>query len=275
MGTDSDSMSDDEVARIFRDNDNLGDDSSFWIRAARQLFVDQSPLGPMTLLTTGLSSDSQMPLGLLAHTKNNRLVFWPALGKGLKMECDGQVVDMFHHVTVEFPKGRIHLTSYDANGKHIPIGKSLRVVQYPNSPLSVCCILLVKADVLRSQETMFQRKIRVPPGHEKRMNEWFLQYSQSISTAESRLAPSIEGYDYVCYGLYFGPHPLTVEQLPPDFLPLEILRSQVDGCELTPDCQTCLTPFKVGDRTLWIATACPPGTLRKQVVVHFARRRSV
>ena len=80
---------------------------------------------------------------------------------------------------------------------------------------------------------------------------------------------------YACYGLYFGPHPLTLEQLPPDLLQLEILRSQVDGFELTPDCQTSLTPFKVGDRTLWIATACPSGNLRKQVVVHFARRRLV
>lgn len=270
-----DELSDDDFARIFRDNDDLGDDSSFWIRAARELFVKQSPLGPVTLLTTGPTSESQMSLALLSHTKNERLVIWPALGKGLKMECDGQVVDLFHHVTVEFPKGKIHLTSYDVSGTPIRIGQALRVVQYPNSPLSVCYVMLVKTEVLKEQETMIQRKLRVPPGHEQRLQDWFLEYLKSITISESRLTPNDGGYDYVYYGIFLGPRPLAVDQLPLDLLPIDILRSEVDGFELTPEYQTSVTPFKVGDRTLWIATACPPGILRKQVVVRFPRRRSV
>ncbi len=274
MNANASASDDDGIARVFRENDNLGDDSSFWVRAARQLYVEQKPIGQMTLLSTGPTKDSQMSLGLFTCTQKRRLVFWPALSTGRTMESDGGVGPTFHHITLEFPKGRIHLTTYDANGEKVPSPKSFRAVPLGDSPLSVCWMILTKVDVLRNQDTMIQRKIQVAAKHEKRLTDWFASFLGSIQYAETLLAPPDADYDYVYYAIFLGPHTMGQEDLPRHILPLDVVRSYIDGWNATPEYEIRVTPFTVGECTLWIAAACPPGVFKNPVVAHFPRRRS-
>jgi len=65
----------DEIARIFQEQENVGADSSLWLRALRQLTIHGKPVGRILVFTVSLADQRKMPFGMLTLTTNNRLVF--------------------------------------------------------------------------------------------------------------------------------------------------------------------------------------------------------
>jgi hypothetical protein len=63
-----------DVARLFREHDDLGTGSSLWLRPLRQLFAEGKPVGPVIVLTFPVGS-RRFPFGVVSSTSNNRLIF--------------------------------------------------------------------------------------------------------------------------------------------------------------------------------------------------------
>ncbi|MCH7873664.1 MAG: hypothetical protein IID33_18345 [Planctomycetes bacterium] len=64
---------DDQVARLFKENDDLGAASSLWLRPLRQLFEHGKPIGQVRALTISLVEKQSLPFGMIMYTEKNRL----------------------------------------------------------------------------------------------------------------------------------------------------------------------------------------------------------
>lgn len=169
---------DDDIGRQFRENDSVGDSSSFWYRATRQFYESQSPVGAMRMLTTGPSNDDQLPLGLFTYTNKNRLIYWPALAKGRQaVETDGTRLEVFDHITLEFPSEKMHLTYINECGETQRLSREARACRLDGSDLAICFEVLVKIDVLNDQDMGIQRKVNIEPTHRPRMFEWLTSFA--------------------------------------------------------------------------------------------------
>ena len=268
---------DDDVERRFQENDNLGDCSSFWYRATRLFFDGVGPVGKTTMLTAGPSlNDQSLVLGLLTHTKNRRLIYWPALAKGGKMvEDGGETMADFDHITLEFPSERTHLTYYDERGVKQHLSREGRTYPIGNSPLSAWFQILVKIEVLRNQDMEIQRLVQATPEHKSRMVEWLNQFCGSISGAPIIVPLECESQDYIHYAVHLDPKHLPTEQLPPigQLLDNAGLSKYVTGWETGKDYKVAVSPVNVEGVPLRLVAACPPGTLRPSVACLLARRR--
>ncbi|MCH7591608.1 MAG: hypothetical protein IH989_02355 [Planctomycetes bacterium] len=56
---------DDQVARLFKENDDLGAASSLWLRPLRQLFEHGKPIGQVRALTISLVEKQSLPFGMI------------------------------------------------------------------------------------------------------------------------------------------------------------------------------------------------------------------
>ena len=121
----------DDVARLFREHDDIGPDSSLWLRAIGQLTRHGKPLGQAVALVFKAPDLDPLPFGIVTATENNRLVFWPTLPSGLDMPCgDIKAVD---HITLELPSGKSHATGYKANSRPFTIRKGGKSTTIPTA----------------------------------------------------------------------------------------------------------------------------------------------
>jgi hypothetical protein len=265
---------DDEVARRFRENETLGEDSSFWFRATRPLLVDGRPVGKMCCLTTGPTIDDQLPLGLFTYTNKDRLVFWPALSKERYMVLGDERLNILDHITLEFPSEKMHLTYYTDDGEKEHLSDAARAFHYPGTDLAMCFQILVKVEVLQSQETEVQRMVKSPPGHPPRLVEWLQDFAASITFTPSSL-PDYTSCDYIQYAVLLDPQNITEGKLPlvNDIITRDAREQFVDGWESNVEFPVHFSRFRVGECTLLLATSCPPGQLHHPVAFQIARRR--
>ena len=89
----------DDAARLFREHDDIGPDSSLWLRAIGQLTRHGKPLGQAVALAFKAHDLDPLPFGIVTATENNRLVFWPALPNGAEMPCGD--IDAVDHITLD------------------------------------------------------------------------------------------------------------------------------------------------------------------------------
>src|SRR5262245_30409057 len=94
-------MDDDDTARLFRENDNLGADSSVFLRPMRRLLQEGAPPGELIPLFVSLPSNEARPFGALTCTSRNRIIFWPVLPRNADMIAAEGKVGVFDHVTLE------------------------------------------------------------------------------------------------------------------------------------------------------------------------------
>ena len=266
---------DDETARLFRENDTLGDSSSFWYRCTRFIFEKQSPVGKMTLLTTGPTKESQVALGVFTFTRNNRLIYWPALTPANTMMCSDGEVPAFDHITLELPSQRFHLTAYDEAGNKVPVVNGLRTCPIGEYGISGWFKALVKVDVLETQDTAIQRKIPVPEGHLERLTKWMDNFARQLAIKHTMLPVSFEARDYIYYSMFVAGPSFDNENISAvcEAIGHRILDEYVTGCDEKDKFLIQGTRFQVGDCDLVIVTACPPGRLKQRVAIQFARRR--
>ena len=74
-----------DIARLFRENDDIGAQSSLWVRPIRQLLDSGKPIGQLTVLAFRGEGTGAYPFGVLTHTDKQRVVFWPVLPRNADM----------------------------------------------------------------------------------------------------------------------------------------------------------------------------------------------
>jgi len=262
----------DDVARLFREHDDIGPDSSLWLRPLRQLVKDGKPIGQVVALTVSPMEQLKLPFGMLTQTEKNRLIFWPILPSGVNMICAGETVDVFDHITLEFPSEKIHMTAYDTNGQPIHVARAWRTHHFSDCDLALWFFLLVRVSILRQQDIAVQRRVKMPTTDKERRTNEFLCYTQNLRLSNISLPPREPEYDYIYFGLYLAPDSIRADQLSPSILPAgSSMNSQIEGWPEGNVFQIAVSRLTFGQRTICVATACPPGRLRSDVFVGFPR----
>ncbi len=263
----------DDVARMFREHDNIGSDSSLWLRPLRQLLKQGKPIGPIVALTVSPIEQLKLPFGMLAQTEKNRLIFWPILPPNAKVMCAGKNVDVFDHITLEFPSEKIHVTAYDADGQPIHLVRDWKTHHFSDCDLTLWFILLVRVSILRQQDMAVQRRVKAPTtDKERRVNE-FISYAKNLSMSNVSLPPQETEYEYIYFVLYLAPDSITENQFSRMILPTDSsMDSQIEGWRNGHVHQMAVSKLTFGQRTICVAAACPPGELRTDVIFGFPRR---
>lgn len=276
MSIDNISHDNDDVARLFREHDDIGCDSSLWLRSLRQLFKDGKPIGPVVALTVSPMKQLKLPFGMLAQTEKNRLIFWPILPSGVNMICAGETVDVLDHITLEFPSEKIHMTAYDANGQPIHDARVWRTHHFSDCDLAFWFTLLVRVSTLRQQDMAVQRRVKMPTTDKERRTNEFLRYTQKLCIKNISLPPSRAEYNYIYFGLYLASDFITADQLSSSILrSCSLTDSEIEGWTDGNMFQIAVSPLTFGQRLIYVATACPPGRLRSDVSVGFAQNKFV
>jgi hypothetical protein len=266
--------SEDDTARLFRENDNVGHSSSYWYRCMRYFFERQSPVGEMTLLTAGPTDEDQIELGVFTFTRKNRLVFWPALTTASRMQSSDGDIPAFDHITLELPSERFHLTAYDETGAKVKVADGLRTFPIGDSGIAAWFRVLAKVEVLRNQDSAIQRKIPVPAGHLERLVKWMDDFAQNLTVQRTLLPLPPGSRDYIYYSMFVASDTFDNDDIEmAEALGHKILSSHVTGWDSEPHFLTQGTRFHVGNCDLVVVTACPPGTLNRPVAFECARRR--
>lgn len=265
--------SDDDVARLFREHDDIGPDSSLWLRPLRQLFQEGKPVGQMVGLSFAPVQSHPLPFGVLSATGRERLVFWPVLPPGAHIIFGVESVDALDHVTLELPSEKVHVTAYDANGAPVHFARSWRTEHFAGSGFALWFLLLVQVRILEEQATAVQRRVQVPPTDRDRRVEEFARFARGFRLQRAVLPPIPTPHSYVYCGVYLGPELGGAYDLSKVALPAgESLRGEVEGWPDGTDLQVAVSPLRIGERTICVAAACPPGKLLTDVVLGLPKR---
>lgn len=268
-----------DIAKLFKENEDLGALSSLWFRPLRQFLQHGKPTGPMTVLAFRGTHTGAYPFGVLTHTKNNRIVFWPVLPKNADMVAAEGKVGVIDHITLELPNAKTHVTAYDAAGKPSRCGatdfghrEAWRLQRFEGSGLAIWFTILVKWSTLLDQETAVQRCMKAPnPAEAKRRKQVFAHHTAQLRIIDVPLPKSVTVPKYVYCVFYFVTEPERETKLTPDIFLHGDVDSQVDGW---PDGTVFeIQPMKLRyEQTQFlIATACPSGTMRQDIVLGFPR----
>jgi hypothetical protein len=267
------SYNNEDVARLFREHDDIGTDSSLWLRPLLQLLKDGKPVGKVAALTVSPMKQQKLPFGMLTQTEKNRLIFWPILPPGVNMICAGETVKVFDHITLEFPSEKIHMTAYDANSQPIHVARAWGTHHFSDYDLSLWFTLLVRISILYQQDIAVQRRVKMPTNDKERRTNEFVRYAQNISLFNVPLPYSESECDYIYFGFYLAPDSIKIDQLSPSILPVgSSMDSQIEGWPVGSIFQIAVSRLTFCQRTICVATACPPGRLRSDVFVGFPRR---
>lgn len=253
---------DNDIYRLFREHDNVGSDSSLWLRPLRQLLKDGKPVGKAIVLTVSLTEQQRLPLGVLSQTKANRIIFWPTLPRNIRIACAGETIDVFDHVTLELPSEKIHVTAYNNNGQAIHKRRAWRVHHFSDCTLILWFMLLVRISILRQQDMAVQRRVKMPTtDKDRRVNE-VSRYTNTLAFRNVILQPCDKQDDFIYCAFYLAPGSFTKDQFSPSVVHTNSLVSEIEGWSDGNQFHTVISLLKLGQQTICLATSCPPGRLR-------------
>jgi len=264
--------SQEDLSRMFREQGDIGADSSVFLRPLRQLLEQGKPVGQVHCLTTGSNPQRRLPFGMLTETKKGRLVFWSVLPRDTHVLCPGSSLSVIDHITLELPTGKSHVTGYDHSGRRVHSG--LWELQHmAESRLALWFTLLVPMSVLLDQDNAVQRVVRAPTPDAKRRIDEFVRYTRSMRPHHMALPSPQEETNCVWLTVFLSPPASGCADVGTWLTPvLKTLGDQVEG--LAADCRVraLAYPVRIGTRTVCVVVACPPGELRNGVVLGLPRQ---
>jgi hypothetical protein len=280
--TDTDFHGDDadDLARLFREHDDLGADSSLWLRPLRLLLDRGKPPGEMTVLAFRLPDTGSLPFGVLTHTKRNRVVFWPVLPKDAQAVAEDGSLNVIDHLTLELPSQKTHLTAFNADGRRVHRAAAdfghnepWRLHRFEGTGLAFWFSMLARCCVLRDQDDIVQRRVAAPLSDVERRQKEVARYASFLKIVDVPLPPIESEPTYVFCVVYYVVDASVELKLSSEMFLLTDVDSQITGW---PDgTEFLIKPFRLSFRQVEfvIATACPPGQLRGDVILGLPRNR--
>jgi hypothetical protein len=270
---------DDAVRRLFLDNDDLGPDSSLFLRCTRMFLREGKPLGQLTVMAFPSGDAGSLPFGVVTETKKNRIVFWPVAPRDAEMMADHGRPSIFDHVTLELPSQEVHTTAYDRQGNSVHYAASdlghshlWRLCRVEGTGLALWFVFLVRWSLLREQDLAVQRLVSAPPSDVKRRMEELTQFSGKVAVADVPLRVSENAGDYVFCAAYFVEDTSWQLEYSPDLFPVGIIRNRVQEFSDTACIEVCLQKVSVGENLLVFVAGCPSGHFDKPIGFAFPGR---
>jgi hypothetical protein len=279
MKTSPDSNDASDISQLFRDNDDLGSDSSLLLRAARMLMHDGKPLGQLTLLAFPTADHGSLPFGALTHTEN-QVVFWPVVPRNTEMVARAGEVTIFDHITLDLRNQKLHATAYDVAGKSLHYDasdfgqlQSWRLQRFEGTGLAIWFSILVRWSVLQDQDFAVQRRVCMPTADSDRRIAEFIRFANQAITKDVPVSRGTSAGDYVYCVAYFVTDPSQHIQLSSDVFPAAMISCQVDGYSAAPEPEVRALKLTYADTQFVFAAACPPGRLSQDLIVGYPRKR--
>jgi hypothetical protein len=270
----SDSPStEDEIAKFFRENDDIGADSSLWLRAIRQLVKDGKPIGQLTALAFRGANTGAYPFGVLTQTKEQRVVFWPVLPRNADMIAAEGKNGVADHLILELSNKKTHVTAYDAAGHPSRVGASdlghkhaWRLHEFENCGLALWFTILVNWPVLLDQELAVQRCMQAPtPADAERRKRVFAQIAAQTKVIDVALPKSANEPAYVYCAVYLVTSQDGEFKFSPVIFPSSHVDDEVEGWPDGSSFEIQLMRLRYEHSQFVLATASPPGSMKHDV----------
>jgi len=261
-------MTNDEIARLFAEHDDFGADSSIWLRLITRLLTQGKPLGEATVVCVDYPGQG-LPLGAFASTDRDRLIFWPVLPRDMSVGCRGRDITIPHHITLEFPSGRIHATAYNERGTavHRHCGRLQRI---GDSGFSIWTMLVVERSVLDDQDEAVQRKVQTPVTDKPRREAEFRRFASKLSVRSMPMPASDGDSRCLCCAFYVVDEGVKGSDFDSSLLLNGGLwDKQVEGWPEGHRFMIVRFLLQVGTRRVLLAACCCPGKPRSKVGLGF------
>lgn len=268
----------DDVASLFRENNDIGSDSSLWLRPLRQLLKEGKPVGQILALTVSPKSQARLPFAMISRTQKDRLIFWPRLPPGTSMIFGGERIEAFDHITLEFPSEKTHVTAYGTDGQPVHIAQAWRTYRHPDHSFALWFLMLVRIPILCNQDMAVQRRVKIPEADKKRRTDEFVSYTRRLSFLNVPLPDHSAEQDYIYFGLFLASNAamasdnVSAPRLPTTGASVD---SQVEGWPDGSTFEITGLRFVFGEQIVCVAAACPPGRLLSDVSIAFPHRETL
>ena len=271
----------DDIAKLFRENDDIGAQSSLWVRPIRQLLDSGKPIGQLTVLTFRGQDTGSYPFGVLTHTTKQRVVFWPVLPLNADMIAAEGKNGVADHITLELANRRTHLTAYDAEGRarHFKASdfgheEAWLLQETEGSGLALWFTMLVRWSVLLDQELAVQRCRQAPtPAEAERRKALFASIAGRMKVMDVPLPKSASEPEYVYCEVYFVTGADGEFTFSDGLFPSGQVDTEVEGWP--NGSQFEIQPMRLRyEHTQYVfATTCPPGKVRHDMMIGLPRRK--
>lgn len=271
-----------DIATLFRESDDIGAPSSLWLRPIRQLLDSGKPVEQLTVLAFRGQETGAYPFGVLTHTKKQRVVFWPVLPLDADMVAGKGKKNVVDHITLELTNQRTHITAYDARGRasHFKAAdfghdEAWRLQETEGSGLALWFTMLVRWSVLLDQELAVQRSRQAPtPAEAERRKALFASIAARMKVMDVPLPKSASEPEYVYCAVYFVTGADGEFAFSDGLFPSGQVDTEVEGWPNGSQFEIQPMRLRYEHTQYVLATTCPPGRLRHDVIMGFPRRKA-
>ncbi len=243
----------------------FAEETSLWLRPFRPLLEEGKPLGNVLFLVLHAQGRGYA-FGALTRTDKERLIFWPAIPRGVTTVSENGTKGVMDHLTLELVSGKTHVTT-SVRGHH-PGGR--RPERFEEAGLGFWFVLAVEWRDLQDQDDWLERRIATPASDEARRKAELEDALGRIRLLRIESPSPPQEQTYVLTAFYLADDTDRQVLFTPGMLPpLPGGSDQEDVWN-----RARLTRFGVGDSKLVIVTACPPGALEGGPVFGLPRTQS-
>jgi hypothetical protein len=262
-----------EILRLLREQDSLGAESSLWLRVFRQLTESGKPIGQILVFTIPIGNEKKLPVGMLTLTDNNRLVFWPVLPRGTCVVINKPRVMLPDHITVEFPSEKVHVTSYDADGRPIHVSEAWRSSPHEEQDFRLLFTFLVRLSIVVDQDIIVSRKVTMPINDKNRRTAEISRCIAKVLMINLPLPGKASENHYAGFFLYRASYETTAQTLPSTLFPSPNSDEMIKDWPHDADFPIVVSQFQLGNQRFCLAGGFPPGHLKDELCFGFPRRQ--
>lgn len=261
-----------DILSLLREQDSLGVESSLWLRAFRQITKSGKPMGQILVFTIPVGYEMQFPIGILTLTDNNRLVFWPVLPRGPSVVINKPRVTLPDHITVEFPSEKVHITSYDADGRPMHVSEAWRSSPPAEPDFRLLFTFLVRLSVVENQDIIVSRTVPMPINDKNRRTAEISRCIASVLMINLPIPRNASENHYAAFSLYRTSREMTAQTLPSTLIPRPDSDELIKDWPHDTEFPIVVSQFQLRDRKFCLAGGFPPGHLKDELCFGFPRR---
>ena len=268
----------DEVERRMEQDVDIGDPNSLWFRPLRNFLVTGKPPTRTTMVLLQHPRKTA-PVFAVSRTTKDRVVLWPIPSSSPVLSLKPGSIPEFDHVTLELSSGRIHATSVKLSGKRKQFdssdfnkAQSWKLFPLEGTGCSLFATLCVKIKTLMAQDSILQRRDRIPTTDRERRIEVLTQYSQQLQTTSIPIQQTDLSTDCGFCWILLQTDRAVAPQLTADSFPYCGVDEAIEGWPAGFPTVISARMADIDDQTrLVIAVTCPPGISKQEVLVGLPR----
>jgi hypothetical protein len=232
------------------------------------------PIGQIVAITVPISSQKQMPIGMLTCTQKDRLIFWPVMPRRECLLVHKPAMRIPDHITVELASEKIHVTSYDPAGRVDHYSNAWRSATIQVADMRQLFTFLVRLNVVTDQDVIITRKFSTPEADNQRRIAEFNRFAEIFAIHHLPVPVHDSQGDFVYFGMFVAPDLSTASEALRNSMPTPAFAELVDGPSNEVTFPITLSQFVLREWILCMVAGFPPGKLRDDMCLGFPQRTS-